>query len=78
MKQNWKWVLVIVACLGWLLDFLFWRQGPGGNFSLYALLCLAGGLVALRLDPAPPASDRTGSLASISAGWGWERSGSCP
>ena len=50
MNRNWKWVLVIAAFLGWLLDFLFWRQGLGANFTLYALLCLAGGLVAMRLD----------------------------
>jgi hypothetical protein len=50
MKQNWQWVLVIAAFLGWLLDFLFWRQAPGANFSLYALLSLAGGLAAMRLE----------------------------
>jgi len=50
MKRNWKWVLLIAAFLGWLMDFLFWRQAPGVNFALYALLCLAGGLAVLRLD----------------------------
>lgn len=50
MKRHPVWLLLIALILGWLLDFLFWRQAPGINFALYAALCIGGGLVLLRLD----------------------------
>lgn len=45
---NVLWLVALV--LGGLLDFLFWRQGLGVNFALYALLCLCAGFILLRLD----------------------------
>ena len=44
------WLVVIV--LGWLLDFLFWKQAPGINFAIYAVLCLVGGFVLMRIEGA--------------------------
>jgi hypothetical protein len=50
MKQHPRWVWLMAVVLGWLLDFLFWKQSPGLNFALYVALCLVGGLFILRLD----------------------------
>lgn len=44
-----------VVALGWAFDFLFWRQTPGVNFGLYALLCLVTGFLLLRSDGRRPA-----------------------
>jgi len=50
MKRNPKVLWLVVLVLGWLFDFLFWKQAPGVNFALFAGLCLAGGFLLLRLD----------------------------
>lgn len=50
MKQHSNAVWITVLVLGWLLDFLFWKQGQGLNFALYAGLCLVAGFWFLRLD----------------------------
>lgn len=52
MKQHSRLVWLAVLVLGWLLDFLFWKQAPGINFAIYAGLCLVGGFALLRLDGA--------------------------
>jgi len=48
MKQHWKWVVLTAASLGWVLDFLFWKQGLGVNFAIYAVACLGGGLLVMQ------------------------------
>src|SRR5512143_2807678 len=50
MKAHARPVWISVIALGWLLDFLFWKQAPGVNFALYAALCLIAGSFLLRLD----------------------------
>ena len=53
MKSHSRWILVSVLLLGWLLDFLFWKQAPGVNFAIYAVLCMIGGIVLLHLNGRP-------------------------
>jgi uncharacterized protein DUF4153 len=55
MKRHSTVVWISTILLGWLLDFLFWKQAPGINFALYVVLCLVGGLLLLRLDGKVPA-----------------------
>ena len=50
MKRHVNLLWLVVLLLGWLFDFLFWKQSPGINFAAYVLLCLAGGFLVLRLD----------------------------
>lgn len=50
MKQRPNLLWITALLLGWLLDFLFWKHGVGINFAIYAVLCLAGGLLVLRLS----------------------------
>src|SRR5512135_21573 len=50
MKQHWNIVWISALVLGWLFDFLFWKQMPGINFAIYAALCTACGFVLLSLD----------------------------
>src|SRR6266511_3052119 len=38
---------VIVLLLGWMFDFLFWKQSIGINFALFSTLCLLGGTYLL-------------------------------
>ena len=45
---------IVALALGWLFDFLFWKQTPGINFAIYALLCLGGGFLALGLNGFKP------------------------
>jgi hypothetical protein len=47
------WITALL--LGWCFDLLFWKQTPGINFSLFVLLCLAGGLLVLRRNGLRPA-----------------------
>ena len=53
LKPRFLWPVVLA--LGWLLDFLFWKQAPGINFALYALLCLAAGLYVITSGGVRPA-----------------------
>ncbi|HBG74026.1 MAG: hypothetical protein A2X25_08490 [Chloroflexi bacterium GWB2_49_20] len=53
-RSNRFWIVALV--LGWLFDFLFWKQSPGINFAIYVILCLAGGLYGLRMDGIKPAA----------------------
>ncbi len=50
MKRHPNVLWLSVLILGWLFDFLFWKQGPGLNFAVYVLLCLGAGLILARLD----------------------------
>lgn len=50
MKQHARQLVIAAVILGWLLDFLFWKQAPGVNFALYAVLCLVAGFLLLRSD----------------------------
>ncbi len=47
------WVVTIL--LGWIFDFLFWKQEVGLNFALFLTLCLLGGLGLLLMDNLHPA-----------------------
>jgi len=55
MKTNPTRFWWIVIALGWIFDFLFWKQTPGINFPLYVLLCLSTGFLLLRSDGHRPA-----------------------
>jgi hypothetical protein len=50
MKANPNRFWVIVILLGWMFDFLFWKKPLGVNFVIYVGLCLATGILILRLD----------------------------
>ena len=52
-RTNILWIVALV--LGWLFDFLFWKQAPGINFAIYVVLCLAGGFLVLGLNGIKPA-----------------------
>ena len=47
MKKNPSILWVTALVLGWLFDFLFWKQSFGINFAIYSILCLAGGIFIL-------------------------------
>ncbi|MFH2103564.1 MAG: DUF4173 domain-containing protein [Chloroflexota bacterium] len=47
-------LLLVALFLGWAFDFLFWKHAPGISFTIYVLLCLAGGLLVLGLDGVRP------------------------
>ncbi len=51
--SNLLWVTVIV--LGWLFDFLFWKQSFGINFAIFTGLCLVGGFLLLWINNQHPA-----------------------
>ncbi|MDP1713673.1 MAG: DUF4173 domain-containing protein [Anaerolineales bacterium] len=40
MKTNPNKLWILVFALGWLFDFLFWKQSPGVNFAIFAMACL--------------------------------------
>jgi hypothetical protein len=50
MKRHPNLLWLVVLLLGWLFDFLFWKQSPGINFAVFAALCLAGGFLLMRID----------------------------
>jgi hypothetical protein len=48
-------LMLIAVILGWALDFLFWKQRVGVNFSIFLILCVLGGgywLLSNGLKPA--------------------------
>ncbi len=47
MKTNPNRLWIIVIALGWLFDFLFWKQAPGVNFAIFAALCVAAAFYLL-------------------------------
>ena len=51
--SNLLWITVIV--LGWLFDFLFWKQSFGINFAIFTVLCLIGGFLLLWINNQRPA-----------------------
>ena len=55
MKKNPNLLWITALILGWLFDFLFWQKSVGVNFTIYVLLCLAGGFMLLRIDQQNPA-----------------------
>ena len=55
MKKNPNLLWIAVIVLGWLFDFLFWKQSFGINFAIFIILCLMGGFFILRLDHKRPA-----------------------
>src|SRR5512135_959140 len=55
MKNNPNVLWISALILGWLFDFLFWGQSLGVNFTIYAALCVIGGLFLLRLSRQPTA-----------------------
>ena len=40
MKTNPNKLWIIVIALGWVFDFLVWKQAPGVNFAIFATFCL--------------------------------------
>ncbi|MCL5612393.1 MAG: hypothetical protein M1485_07585 [Chloroflexi bacterium] len=50
MKKNPNLLWIITIALGWLFDFLFWKRPAGINFTIFTLLCLAGGFFLLWRD----------------------------
>ena len=46
---------VIVLLLGWVFDFLFWKQKVGVNFVLLLTICLLGGVYLLFAEGHKPA-----------------------
>jgi hypothetical protein len=53
MKRN-NLLWIVALALGWLFDFLFWKQAPGINFAIYVLLVLVGGFLVLTLNGFKP------------------------
>lgn len=53
-SSNRLWIVALL--LGWLFDFLFWKQAPGVNFALFATLCLLGGFYLLLAEGLRPSS----------------------
>jgi hypothetical protein len=56
MKSHSRSAWFVVLALGWLLDFLFWKQMPGVNFAIYAALCLMAGIWLLHRAGTPIAT----------------------
>ncbi len=51
-KSTKLWIIVFV--LGWLFDFLFWKQAPGINFAIFATACLTAAFYLLLSDGLRP------------------------
>ncbi|HET7144809.1 MAG TPA: DUF4173 domain-containing protein, partial [Anaerolineales bacterium] len=54
MKTNPNKLWIIVFALGWVFDFLFWKQPPGVNFSIFATACLVATFYLLLSDGLRP------------------------
>jgi hypothetical protein len=52
-RTNILWIVALA--LGWLFDFLFWKQAHGINFAIYVVLCMAGAFLVLGLNGIKPA-----------------------
>lgn len=46
---------LIVLLLGWVFDFLFWKESIGVNFALFSVVCLLGGMGLLFVEGYRPA-----------------------
>ena len=55
MKFNPNRLWIVAILLGWIFDFLFWKQETGFNFALFSTLCLLGGFGLLLADGFRPA-----------------------
>jgi len=55
MKKSSTLLWVTVIILGWLFDFLFWKQSFGINFAIFTVLCLVDGFLILWIDNQCPA-----------------------
>ncbi len=55
MKKNPNLLWITAIVLGWLFDFLFWKQSFGINFAIFTALCLIGGFFLLWIDNQRPA-----------------------
>ena len=54
MKTNPTKLWIIMFALGWLFDFLFWKQAPGINFAIFATACLTAAFYLLLSDGLRP------------------------
>ena len=54
MKTNPNKLWIIVFALGWLFDFLFWKQAPGVNFAIFTTACLTAAFYFLLSDGLRP------------------------
>ena len=54
MKRNPNLLWGSALVLGWLFDFLFWKQSLGLNFAIYSVLCVAGGFIILLTNQQRP------------------------
>ena len=48
MNKRSKIIWIIPLALGFLFDFLFWKQIPGINFAIFVVLSLVGGFLVLK------------------------------
>ena len=55
MKKNPNSLWIAAIVLGWLFDFLFWKQSFGINFAIFAGICLIGGFLLLWINHQRPA-----------------------
>jgi hypothetical protein len=56
---------LIIFLLGWLFDFLFWKQAIGLNFALFSTLCLFGGAFFLFIEGYRPSRSSVWLLLPI-------------
>jgi len=54
MKTNPTKLWIIVFVLGWLFDYLFWKQAPGVNFAIFTTACLTAAFYLLLRDGLRP------------------------
>jgi hypothetical protein len=54
MKTNPNKLWIIVFALGWLFDFLFWKQAPGVNFAIFMTACITAAFYLLLSDGLHP------------------------
>ncbi len=54
MKNNPNKLWIAVIALGWAFDFLFWKQAPGVNFAIFAMLCVTAAFYLLMSDGLRP------------------------
>jgi hypothetical protein len=54
MKTNPTKLWIIVFALGWVFDYLFWKQSPGVNFAIFAAACLTAAFYLLLSDGLRP------------------------
>jgi hypothetical protein len=50
MTKHPRLLWITALALGWLFDFLFWKQPFGANFAIYSVACVLGGILVLRAN----------------------------